>query len=128
MLLACNLFLIYLIYHQGAKMTKESGASCSVFSLKNFVGYQKESVVSKEIIKKRSGTVTLFAFDAGQGLSEHTAPFDALVVVVDGTAEITISGKKFTVRSGEAIIMPANQKHALYARKAFKMALIMIRA
>ncbi len=90
--------------------------------------YQDGSVVSREIIKKSTGTVTVFAFDKGQGLSEHTAPFDALVYVLDGEAEITISGKAHRVSSGEMIIMPANQPHALKAPNRFKMALIMIRS
>ena len=84
--------------------------------------------MSREIIKKKTGTVSLFAFDEGQGLSEHTAPFDALVFVLDGEAEITISGKAFRLREGEMIIMPANQPHALSAVKKFKMLLIMIRS
>jgi len=96
--------------------------------LVNLVDYQKGSVVSRELIKKKTGTTTLFAFDEGQGLSEHTAPFDALVYLLDGEAEITISGKAFRLREGEMIIMPANQPHALSAIKKFKMLLIMIRS
>ena len=96
--------------------------------LVDLIDYQKGSVVSREIIKKKTGTVSLFAFDEGQGLSEHTAPFDALVFVLDGEAEITISGKPFRLREGEMIIMPANQPHALSAVKKFKMLLIMIRS
>ena len=90
--------------------------------------YQDGSVVSREIIKKNTGTVTVFAFDKGQGLSEHTAPFDALVYILDGEAEITISGKAHRVNSGEMIIMPASQPHALKALNRFKMALVMIRS
>ena len=100
----------------------------SVQNLKNLTGYQQGSVVSKEILKKETGTVTLFAFDQGQGLSEHTAPFDALVCILDGTAEITISGNSFTVKEGEMIIMPAHQPHALMANERFKMMLVMIRS
>jgi len=85
-------------------------------------------VVSREISKKKTGTVSLFAFDEGQGLSEHTAPFDALVFVLDGEVEITISGKPFRLGKGEMIVMPANQPHALVAVKKFKMLLIMIRS
>ncbi|MDD5270449.1 MAG: cupin domain-containing protein [Candidatus Omnitrophica bacterium] len=96
--------------------------------LKDLVSYQKGSVVSKEIIRKGKGTVTLFAFDKGQGLSEHTAPFDALVYVFDGKAEISISRKPHKVKSGEAIIMPANKPHALKAIERFKMMLVMVRA
>lgn len=89
--------------------------------------YQAGAVVSQEIVKKDTGTVTLFAFDKGQGLSEHTAPFDALVYIVDGQAEITISGKPSIVKKGEIIIMPANKPHALKAVQKFKMLLIIIR-
>ncbi|MDD5492593.1 MAG: cupin domain-containing protein [bacterium] len=89
--------------------------------------YQEGSVISKEIIKKSTGTVTLFAFDKGQGLSEHTAPFDALVYIVDGVAEITVAGKTSKVKKGEMIILPAGKRHALKAIKKFKMMLIMIR-
>ena len=94
----------------------------------DLVGYQDGSVVSREIIKKETGTVTLFAFDEGQGLSEHTAPFDALVYLLDGEAEIVISGKPLRLKEGEIVIMPANQPHALKAIKKFKMILTMIRS
>lgn len=96
--------------------------------LSDQIAYQLGSVVSKEVIKKETGTVTLFAFDEGQGLSEHTAPFDAMVIVLDGEVEIRISGKPHHVGKGEMIIMPANQPHALSAIKRFKMLLIMIRS
>ena len=96
--------------------------------LVNLIEYQDGAVVSKEIIKKNTGTVTLFAFDKGQGLSEHTAPFDALVYVLDGKVEITISGKSSDVKSGQIIIMPANKPHALKAAERFKMMLVMIKA
>ena len=92
------------------------------------VDYQTGSVVSRQIVKKNIGTVTLFAFDAGEGLSEHTAPFDALVQVLEGEAEITISGKPHFLQGGELILMPANQPHALKAVKRFKMLLTMIRS
>jgi quercetin dioxygenase-like cupin family protein len=95
--------------------------------LSRMVDYQKGSIVSRTVIDKKSGTVTLFAFDEGQGLSEHTAPFDALVYIIDGEAQITISGTPVSVKGGETIIMPANQPHALRAVKRFKMMLIMIR-
>ena len=90
--------------------------------------YQKGSVVSRTIIDKKTGTVTFFAFDEGQGLSEHTAPFDALVCVLDGEAEIVISDKRLRLRGGEMVIMPANEPHALRAVKKFKMILTMIRS
>ena len=96
--------------------------------LVDMVNYQNDSVVSKEIIKKESGTVSLFAFDKGQGLSEHTAPFDALVYIIDGQAEVTISGKPFIVKEDEIIIMPANKPHSLKAVEKFKMLLIMIKS
>lgn len=96
--------------------------------LAGLVDYQEGSVVSKEIIKRDKGTVTIFAFDAGQGLSEHTAPFDALVYIADGEAEITISGKPSIVSSGEIMIMPANKPHSLKALVKFKMLLVMIRS
>ena len=97
-------------------------------SLVDMVDYQKEAVVSKTIIEKKTGIVTLFAFDQGQGLSEHTAPFDALVQVLDGEVEIKISGNSFHLKQGEMIIMPANKPHALKAVKQFKMLLTMIRS
>jgi len=97
-------------------------------SLVDMVDYQKEAVVSKTIIQKKIGTVTLFAFDQGQGLSEHTAPFDALVQVLEGEVEIKISGKPFNLKQGDIIIMPANEPHALMAVKSFKMLLTMIRS
>jgi quercetin dioxygenase-like cupin family protein len=92
------------------------------------VEYQEGSVISRTIIKKKTGTVTLFAFDQGEGLSEHTAPFDALVYVVDGSARITISGDAFDVAAGEMIAMPAGEPHALQAIERFKMVLTMIKA
>ncbi len=96
--------------------------------LSNFVQYQKGSIVSREIVKKPTGTVTVFAFDVGQGLSEHTAPFDALVQIIDGEGEITINGVSHIVKSGEIIIMPANKPHAVKADMPFKMILTMIRS
>ena len=96
--------------------------------LAKLVEYQKDSIVSKEIIRKEKGTVTLFAFDNGQGLSEHTAPFDALVYLLDGKAEVTIDDKPQILKTGDIIIMPANKRHALNAQESFKMILIMIRA
>jgi quercetin dioxygenase-like cupin family protein len=92
------------------------------------IQYQAGSVVSKEIVRKDTGTVTLFAFDQGQGLSEHIAPFDALVHILDGEAKITISGNPVQVKAGEMIIMPANEPHALQAVHKFKMLLVMIRS
>jgi quercetin dioxygenase-like cupin family protein len=98
------------------------------YTLVDMVNYQKNAVVSKTIIDKKTGTVTLFAFDQGQGLSEHTAPFDALVQVLDGELEMKISGKPFHLKQGEMIIMPANEPHSLKAVRHFKMLLTMIRS
>jgi quercetin dioxygenase-like cupin family protein len=92
------------------------------------VDYQPGSVVSREILKKPTGRVTLFAFDADEGLTEHTSPFDALVQILEGEAEITISGKPHPVSQGELILMPAGQPHALKAITPFKMILTMIRS
>jgi quercetin dioxygenase-like cupin family protein len=97
-------------------------------SLVDMVDYQKDAVVSKTIIEKKTGTVTLFAFDQGQGLSEHAAPFDALVEVIDGEVEIKISGNPFHLKQGEMIIMPANKPHSLKAVTQIKMLLTMIRS
>ena len=94
----------------------------------NLIGYQEASVVSREILKRNTGIVTMFAFDAGQGLSEHTSPYDALVHLLEGEAEITISGKPLRVKSGDLILMPAQQPHALKAITKFKMLLTMIRS
>lgn len=94
----------------------------------DLIAYQRGAVVSREIIRRKTGTVTIFAFDKGQGLSEHVAPFDALVYILDGEADITISGKKSRVSAGEIIIMPANKPHALQAVKRFKMVLVMVRS
>ncbi|MDH7498837.1 MAG: cupin domain-containing protein [candidate division NC10 bacterium] len=96
--------------------------------LTELVDYQEGSIVSREILKKDTGTVTVFAFAEGQGLSEHTAPFDALVYLIEGEAEITLSGKPHRLQGGEMIIMPAHQPHALKGRGRFKMMLVMIRS
>ncbi len=97
------------------------------FNLAAFIDYAGGSVVSKTLLKKDVGNVTLFAFDSGQGLSEHTAPFDAMVYILDGEAEIVLGGQPQTVSAGEMLIMPANVSHALQACKPFKMLLVMIR-
>ena len=96
--------------------------------LKDLIAYQEGAVVSRALIDKKVGTVTIFAFDEGQGLSEHAAPYDALVQVLDGGAEVRIEGKPFSLKEGEMIILPANRPHALRALSAFKMLLIMIRS
>lgn len=97
-------------------------------NLSGLINYQPGSVVSREIIKKKTGTVTLFAFDRGQGLSEHIAPFDALVYLADGAAEITVAGKKYRLKKGEMILMPAGKPHSLRAVGKFKMLLTMVRS
>jgi len=99
-----------------------------VLHLTALVDYQTGSVVSRQITKSEAGNVTLFAFDEGQELSEHTAPFDALVQILDGQAEVRISGKPYPLSAGDAILMPANAPHALKAVKRFKMLLTMTRA
>jgi quercetin dioxygenase-like cupin family protein len=99
-----------------------------VLKMEELIDYQEGSVVSREIIRKDTGTVTIFAFDKGEGLSEHTAPFDAMVQIVDGKAEITISGNKNILEKGDMIIMPANEPHALTALEKYKMVLTMIRS
>lgn len=96
--------------------------------LVDLADYQEGSIVSRTIIDKKTGTVTFFAFDKGQGLSEHTAPFDALVYILDGKAEIIISGKTYHLNAGEMVIMPAHEPHALRALTRFKMILTMIRS
>lgn len=105
--------------------TKNGG---EILNLTDLVEYQAGSVVSREIINKANGTVTIFAFDKGQGLSEHKAPFDALVYIIDGKAEITISGKSQKIKAGEFVVMPANHPHSLKAVERFKMMLIMVRS
>lgn len=95
--------------------------------LNTMIEYQEASVVSKEIVKGDAGTVTLFAFDKGQGLSEHTAPFDAMVYVCDGEAQVSIAGNPLCVKDGEMIIMPANKPHSLQAQEKFKMLLVLIK-
>jgi len=99
-----------------------------VLDLNELTSYQDGSVVSRTLLDRKIGTITLFSFDAGQGLSEHTAPYDAFVQVFDGTAEITIDGVVHTVSAGEVLIMPANLPHSLKAVERFKMMLVMIRA
>ena len=111
-------------------MKKDSSISllAKVIDAINLSDYQKEAVVSRTLINKKTGTVTFFAFDKGQGLSEHTAPFDATVYIIDGEAEITISGTPYKLKKDEMIIMPANKPHSLKAIQKFKMLLIMIRS
>jgi quercetin dioxygenase-like cupin family protein len=106
---------------------KKESLIAKTLDMARLVEYQTGSVVSRAIIQKKTGTVTLFAFDEGQGLSEHTAPFDALVCLLDGQADIVISGKSHVLKQGEMIIMPAGEPHSLKAVGPFKMMLVMIR-
>ncbi|MBA7673250.1 MAG: cupin domain-containing protein [Calditrichaeota bacterium] len=102
--------------------------TAQVMTLTDLADYQEGSVVSRTLVKQEQGSVTLFAFDRGQGLSEHTAPFDALVQVLEGEAEVTIAGQHHRLQAGELIIMPADKPHAIKAPRRFKMLLTMIRA
>ncbi len=95
--------------------------------LANLIEYQAGSIVSRMLLQKANGSVTLFALAEGQAISEHTTPFDALVNVIDGEAEVTISGKPFVVKAGEVLLLPANEPHALKAIKRFKMVLTMVK-
>ncbi len=106
----------------------EKNIKSEVLNLDSMLDYQEGSVVSRALMKKDVGTVTLFSFDEDQGLSEHSAPFDALVHVFDGEAEIKISGKPYNLKKNQFIIMPANEPHALKAIKKFKMMLIMLKS
>ena len=103
-------------------------ANPEIMQLASLVEYQSGSVVSRTLIKKEKGTLTLFAFDEGESLSEHTAPFDAFVYIVDGEAHITIENKSYDLAAGEALILPANRSHSVKATKRFKMLLTMIRS
>ncbi len=125
----CSLDGTSRILGKGDHMSEQSATSKGkAFNLENYIDYADGSVVSKTLIKKEIGNITLFAFDQGQGLSEHTAPFDAVVHILDGKAEITIGGQPQIVNAGEMLIMPANISHALQAREKFKMLLVMIRS
>ena len=123
---------LYLESVKGGNMDNKETPIENIFgqaaSLNNLVEYQQKAIVSRTLIDKKAGTITLFTFDQGQSLSEHTAPFDALVYIFDGEAEITIAKKKHQLKCGDMIIMPANKPHALKANKPFKMMLVMIRA
>ncbi len=106
---------------------KQENITGKVTVTADMVAYQDGAVVSRTLIDKPTGTVTLFAFDKGQGLSEHTAPFDAMVSILDGEAEVTIAGKPLALKQGEMVVMPANKTHALRAVSRFKMMLVMIK-
>ena len=107
---------------------KQNILKAQVNNLVDLINYQDESVVSRTLIDKAVGTLTIFAFDEGQGLSEHTAPFDAFVYILDGIAEVVISNQIHNLSSGEMIIMPANEPHSLKALEQFKMLLVMIKS
>jgi quercetin dioxygenase-like cupin family protein len=107
---------------------KKSELKAKASNLSSLINYQEGSVVSRTLIDKKTGTVTLFAFDINQGLSEHTAPYDAMVQVLEGEVEVTISGKPTILKAGEITIMPANEPHALSAKTKFKMLLTMIKS
>jgi len=109
-------------------LSGEGGMVGQALNLAGLVNYQDGSVVSRTLLNKKVGTLTMFAFDTGQGLSEHTAPYDATVYIIDGAAEITVSGKTQHVSKGELLIMPANEPHSLSAVERFKMLLIMVRS
>jgi len=111
-----------------SSLERKTVAKSDVLSLTSLVEYAEGSVVSRTVLDKPAGTVTLFSFDEEQGLSEHTAPYDAIVMVVEGKAQVTISGKPLVVSQGEMVIMPADEPHALRALEQFKMLLIMIRS
>ena len=103
-------------------------AEAQAFPLLGLVNYQEGSVVSRVILKRDKGNVTVFAFDEGQGLSEHTSPFDALVQAIEGEAEVTVAGKPIALRAGEVVLLPAEKPHAVKATARFKMVLTMIRS
>ncbi len=111
-----------------AKTKKAATLIGKAITLAELTKYQSGAIVSREVLRKPTGTVTAFAFDAGQALSEHTAPFDALICVLDGEAEMQIAGKKHQVEAGQMIILPAHKPHAVKAVTRFKMLLVMIRS
>lgn len=113
---------------QSKRPTGSDNLLAQAIKLTDLVDYQEGSIVSRTIIDKETGTLTLFAFGEGQGLSEHTAPFDAVVYLLDGEAGVTLSGKTLCLKSGEMVIMPANEPHSLKAIKSFKMLLMMIKS
>lgn len=112
---------------KGSADKKREALAGKVLVVNDLVQYQEGTVASRMIVFRKTGTITLFAFDAGEGLSEHSAPFDAILTVTDGVAEVAITGEWFTVKNGEMIILPANKPHALQAKERFKMTLTMIR-
>jgi quercetin dioxygenase-like cupin family protein len=120
--------LIHNLRTESDKMAENAKLVAQPANLNSLIAYQEGSVVSRTIIDKNAGTVTVFAFDKGEGLSEHTTPYDALVYIIDGEAEVTISGKPLRLKKDEVTIMPANEPHALSAVTKFKMLLVMIKS
>ena len=118
----CDLLMV------NANENKSNQLKAQTSNLSDLINYQEGSVVSRTIIDKPAGTVTVFAFDQNEGLSEHTAPYDALVYAIEGEVEVTISGKPVNPKQGEMTIMPANKPHALTAKTKFKMLLVMIKS
>ncbi len=114
-------------YVTGKPDRKREELAGKVVAVNDLIRYQEGTVASRMIVFKKTGTITLFAFDTGEGLSEHSAPFDAILTVTDGEADVAIEGTWFTVRTGELIILPANRPHAVQAKQRFKMILTMIR-
>ncbi|MGH9642102.1 MAG: cupin domain-containing protein [Terriglobales bacterium] len=108
--------------------TRSEIAGAQPLALLDAVNYQEGSVVSRAILKREKGNITLFAFDEGQGLSEHTSPFDAIVQAIEGEAEVTVAGKPISLRTGEVVLLPAGKPHAVKANARFKMLLTMIRS
>jgi quercetin dioxygenase-like cupin family protein len=111
-----------------SKMKKSGKPRPKELKLTDLIGYQEGSVVSRTLIDREAGTVTLFAFDEGQGLSEHTVPYEALVHIIEGEVEITISGRSHQLKAGEMMFLPANERHSVKARSKFKMLLTMIKS
>jgi len=122
------MMIFYWLYLKKKEMENNELERAKTFAFSGIVEYADGAVVSRTIIKKQTGNVTVFAFDKGEGLSEHTAPFDALVNIVDGTADIIINGASNILNSGQFIIMPANIPHAVKAVEKFKMVLVMIKS
>ncbi len=112
----------------GRPANERKMATSKVYELARMVEYGEDAVVSRTLVDNKAGTITLFSFDAGQGLSEHTAPFDALVQMLDGEGEFTVGGKRHRVPAGNILLMPANVPHAVKAKKRFTMLLVMLRA
>ncbi len=114
-------------YGSEERQEKRENLYSKVLRLPDLVSYQDGTVASRMLINKKAGSVTIFSFDEGEGLSEHTAPYDAVVTILDGECEVWVEGKTFQVRTGDTIILPANKPHALSAVTKFKMTLTMIR-